>query len=85
MTPPLFAPISAAQGQKKDQRILRPSYRMQPRGLSTKIHTLVDTLGNPIGFHLTLGQAHDLDGADFCSMTHRYPPAEGIRCETKGH
>jgi transposase len=25
---------------------------------------LVDALGNPIGFHLTGGQAHDLVGAD---------------------
>jgi transposase len=33
-------------------------------GLSTKIHTTVDALGNPIGFHLTGGQACDLDGAD---------------------
>ncbi len=33
-------------------------------GLSTKIHALVDALGNPIGFHLTGGQAHDLVGAD---------------------
>jgi transposase len=32
--------------------------------LSTKIHTLVDALGNPIGFHLTGGEAHDLVGAD---------------------
>jgi transposase len=32
--------------------------------LSTKIHTLVDALGNPIGFFLTPGQAHDLQGAD---------------------
>jgi transposase len=32
--------------------------------LSTKIHTLVDALGNPIGFHLTGGQVHDLAGAD---------------------
>jgi transposase len=32
--------------------------------LSTKIHALVDALGNPAGFHLTPGQAHDLDGAD---------------------
>jgi transposase len=32
--------------------------------LSTKIHTLVDALGNPISFHLTPGQACDLDGAD---------------------
>jgi transposase len=33
-------------------------------GLSTKIHTMVDALGNPMGFHLTGGQAHDLVGAD---------------------
>lgn len=33
-------------------------------GLSTKIHALVDGLGNPIGIHLTPGQSHDLDGSD---------------------
>ena len=33
-------------------------------GLSTKIHTLVDALGNPVAFFLTGGQAHDLEGAD---------------------
>ena len=33
-------------------------------GLSTKIHTLVDALGNPLRFFLTGGQAHDLAGAD---------------------
>ena len=32
--------------------------------MSTKIHTLVDALGNPVGFFLTGGQAHDLIGAD---------------------
>ncbi len=32
--------------------------------MSTKIHALVDALGNPIGFFLTPGQAHDLHGAD---------------------
>jgi len=32
--------------------------------LSTKIHCLVDALGNPLAFFLTQGQAHDLDGAD---------------------
>jgi len=32
--------------------------------LSTKIHATVDALGNPTGFHLSPGQAHDLDGAD---------------------
>ena len=33
-------------------------------GLSTKIHATVDALGNPTGFHLTGGQACDLDGTD---------------------
>jgi len=32
--------------------------------LSTKIHALVDALGNPLCFSLTAGQAHDLKGAD---------------------
>ena len=32
--------------------------------MSTKIHATVDALGNPTGFHLTPGQAHDLKGAD---------------------
>jgi transposase len=32
--------------------------------LSTKIHATVDACGKPTGFHLTPGQAHDLDGAD---------------------
>ncbi len=33
-------------------------------GLSTKIHATVDALGNPTGFVLSPGQAHDLEGAD---------------------
>ena len=33
-------------------------------GLSTKIHATCDALGNPTGFWLTAGQAHDLQGAD---------------------
>jgi len=32
--------------------------------LSTKIHAMVDALGNPTAFFLTAGQAHDLEGAD---------------------
>ena len=32
--------------------------------MSTKIHTLVDALGNPVDFFLTGGHAHDLAGAD---------------------
>jgi len=33
-------------------------------GLSTKIHAVVDALGNPTRSHLTGGQACDLHGAD---------------------
>lgn len=33
-------------------------------GLTTKIHAFCDALGNPTGFHLTAGQAHDLQGTD---------------------
>lgn len=32
--------------------------------MSTKIHALVDAVGNPLAFILTPGQAHDLVGAD---------------------
>ena len=32
--------------------------------MSTKIHAVCDALGNPTGFHLTGGEAHDLQGAD---------------------
>ena len=32
--------------------------------MSSKIHALVDALGNPVGFLLTAGQTHDLAGAD---------------------
>ncbi len=33
-------------------------------GVTTKIHALVDALGNPLRFLLTPGQVHDLAGAD---------------------
>ena len=33
-------------------------------GLTTNIHASCDVLENPTGFHLTPGQAHDLDGSD---------------------
>ena len=32
-------------------------------GLTTKIHALVDALGNPVALRLTPGQAHDLASA----------------------
>ena len=38
--------------------------RRSKGGLSTKIHALVDALGNPLRFLLTPGQADDLIGAD---------------------
>jgi transposase len=40
--------------------------------LITKIHSLVDALGNPLGFLLTPGQAHDLTGAD--ALLRKWPP-----------
>jgi hypothetical protein len=58
----LCAPISIAPAPKKageDQAIGRSR-----GGLSTKIHTLVDALGNPLDFFLTGGEAHDLVEAD---------------------
>lgn len=59
--PPLCALINIALALKKDgdQAIGRSK-----RGLSTKIHTSCDALGNPTGFYLTGGEAHDLQGAD---------------------
>ena len=56
----LCAPISILLGQKGgDEAIGRSA-----GGLSTKIHATCDALGNPTGFFLTAGQAHDLQGAD---------------------
>ena len=50
--------INTALG-KKNQAIGRSK-----GGLSTKIHARTDALGNPTGFYLTDGQAHDLNGSD---------------------
>jgi transposase len=58
----LCAPINIVPAPKKtgeDQAIGRSR-----GGLSTKIHALVDALGNPTDFFLTGGEAHDLVGAD---------------------
>ena len=58
----MFGPTSTAPAPPKkdqDQAIGRSR-----GGLSTKIHALVDALGNPLAFLLTAGQAHDLVGAD---------------------
>src|SRR5271169_71523 len=60
-TAPLCGRISTAPALSKkddDQAIGRSR-----GGLSTKIHALVDALGNPLAFRLTAGQTHDLVGA----------------------
>ncbi len=61
-----------AGAQKKPAR---PGDRPITRGLSTKIHALVDALGNPVNFFLTGGEAHDLVGAD-------HPPAPSMQTDT---
>jgi|SRR5450631_474618 transposase len=55
--PPLCARISIAPEHEKngEQAIGRSR-----GGLTTKIHALVDALGNPVKLMLTPGQAHDL-------------------------
>ena len=58
----LCVPISIAPAPKKSWR--GPGDRALARRTGTKIHTLVDALGNPLGFFLTGGEAHDLVGAD---------------------
>ena len=52
--------IAPAHPKKDDDQAIGRS----KGGLSTKIHALVDALGNPLRFLLTPGQAHDLTGAD---------------------
>jgi transposase len=51
----------SAGAQKKTVKTRRSGSK---GGLSTKIHAMVDALGNPTAFFLTPGQAHDLEGAD---------------------
>jgi len=61
-TAPSYALISTAPARKKDGE--SQAIGRSRGGLSTKIHALVDALGNPIGFFLGGGEAHDLVGAD---------------------
>ena len=42
------------------QEVIGPS----KGGLTTKLYATCDAFGNPTGFYLTPGQAHDLEGAD---------------------
>lgn len=64
--PPSSEPISIALARKKtpNDTCETQAIGRSRGGLSTKIHATCDALGNPTGFHLTPGQAHDLQGAD---------------------
>ena len=55
---------AGAQKTGEDQAIGRSR-----GGLSTKVHAQLDALGNPVGFFLTGGEAHDLVGADHLLAT----------------
>lgn len=54
---------NTVRGQKKGEANDEAIGRSKG-GLSTKIHATTDALGNPLSFHLTPGQACDLDGVD---------------------
>src|SRR3954470_30822 len=54
----------SARGRRPQKAGDDPAIGRSKGGLTTKIHALVDALGNPGGFHLTGGQEHDLAGAD---------------------
>lgn len=56
------SPPAQCWGQKGGQQ--EQAIERSRGGLSAKIHATTDTLGNPTGFYLTPGQAHDLEGAD---------------------
>lgn len=55
-------PTNTVQAQKGEP--VAEAIGRSKGGLSTKIHATVDALGNPLNFHLTPGQASDLEGAD---------------------
>ena len=64
-------PRSTAQLCEPTNTVLaKKRYRTQERigrsrgCLTTKIHPTCDALGDPTGFHLGPGQAHELQGAD---------------------
>ena len=54
----MFAPTSIALAEKKDGHVEEALGRGKG-GMTTKIHTAVDALGNPVRFILTQGQASD--------------------------
>ena len=53
-----------AFGRSAEKRGIDQAIGRRKGGLSTKIHSTVDALGNPLSFHLTGGQACALEGAD---------------------
>ena len=59
--PPLSARTNIAPGLKKNGK---QAIGRSRGGLTTKIHALVDALGNPVELILTPGQAHDLTCAE---------------------
>ena len=58
----LFGPINTVLAQKSNRT--QECIGRSSRGLTTKIQATCEALGNPTGFHLSPGQAHDLQGAD---------------------
>jgi Transposase DDE domain len=52
----------SAGAQKKDGK--DQAIRRSKGGLSTKMHAMVDALGNPTAFFLRPGRAHDLEGVN---------------------
>lgn len=66
LMPRLYGLIKTVRVRKKrpDDTCETEAIGRSRGGLSTKIHMTCDALGNPTGFHLTPGQAHDLNGAD---------------------
>ena len=57
------SPPAQRGGEKKGPE-QRKAIGRSRGGLTTKIHTTVDALENPTGFHLTPERARDLEGAD---------------------
>jgi transposase len=55
---------ACSAGYKKDSQDQQALGRSKG-GFTTKIHTLVDALGNPLKFTLSPGQRHDITQADF--------------------
>ncbi len=56
---PLCAPILAQRALKKNGTAAEQALGRSRGGFSTKIHVIVDGLGNPLRTHLTAGHCHD--------------------------